>query len=159
MIPPAESGAAVESAAVSRGRGLARRVVVPVVILIALSAGGLAMCGLPGDELDDAGGIAGTYVVNGTDPLGVDYSGTVTISPTDGAATYDVQWIVTGTIQRGVGRLSGDRLTVDWETVTSARGDSTGTAEYVVGDDGILRGERLVDGAEGVGTEEIFPEP
>lgn len=149
--------AAPERGSASRLARLGRRVVVPVVILVALSGGGLAMCGLPGDGLDDAEGIVGTYVVNGVDPVGIEYSGTVTISAR--AEVYDVQWVVTGGIQRGVGELAGDRFTVDWETVTSPRGDSTGTAEYVVGTDGVLRGERIIDGTNGVGTEEIFPEP
>ncbi|MFW2334434.1 hypothetical protein [Ilumatobacter sp.] len=135
-----------------------RRLLVPVVILVALSAGGLAMCGLPGDSLEDGAGIAGTYVVNGVDPNDVEYSGTVTITPAATVDEYDVQWIVTGTIQSGVGVLTGDRLTVEWETVTSARGISSGTAEYVVGDDGVLRGTRSVDGVDEPGTEEIFPD-
>lgn len=141
-----------------RSDGWLRRAVVPIVILVALSGGGLAMCGLPGDSLDEGEGIVGTYVVNGVDPSGVEYSGTVTIAAADDADVYDVQWLVTGSIQRGVGRLRGDRLTVDWETLTSPRGESAGTAEYVVGDDGVLRGERLVAGTDEVGTEEIFPE-
>jgi hypothetical protein len=136
---------------------MVRRLAVPVVILVALSAGGLAMCGLPGDSLDDGAGIVGTYVVNGVDPTGTDYSGTVTIRESGGG--YVVQWIVTGSIQQGVARLVGDRLLVEWQTVTDARGPSSGTAEYVVGDDGVLRGERLVDGVDDAGTEEIFPEP
>ena len=41
------------------------------------------MCGLPGDALDDGEGILGTYVVNGTDPTGVEYSGTVMITTAD----------------------------------------------------------------------------
>lgn len=136
---------------------LVRRFAVPVVILVALAGGGLAMCGLPGDSLDDGEGIVGTYVVNGVDPAGIEYSGTVTINDA-GADGYVVQWIVTGSIQQGTGRLSGDRLIVDWETVTDPRGSSTGTAEYVVGEDGVLRGERRIDGVDEVGTEEIFPE-
>ena len=136
---------------------LVRRYAVPVVILVALSGGGLAMCGLPGDTIDDGEGIVGTYVVNGVDPTGVEYSGTVTIEPLGG--DYRVQWIVTGSIQAGVGELRGDVLTVDWVTVTDARGTSSGTAEFVVGDDGVLRGERFVDGVDEPGTEEIFPEP
>lgn len=136
---------------------LVRRFAVPVVILVALAGGGLALCGLPGDTLDDGEGIVGTYVVNGVDPTGVEYSGTVTIRPA--GSDYVVQWLVTGSIQEGSGRLVGDRLIVEWETVTDARGVSSGTAEYVIGDDGVLRGERSVDGVDDVGTEEIFPEP
>jgi hypothetical protein len=138
---------------------LVRRFAVPVVILIALSAGGLAMCGLPGDSLDDGAGIVGIYVVNGVDPIGVEYSGTVTIAETDVVDQYAIQWIVTGTIQLGSGRLRGDRFIVEWDTVTSARGESSGTADYTVGADGVLRGTRLVDGVDEPGTEEIFPEP
>ena len=135
-----------------------RRLLVPLVILVALSAGGLAMCGLPGDSLEDGVGIVGTYVVNGVDPNDVEYSGTVTIGASDGPDEYVIQWIVTGTIQEGLGVLSGNRFTVEWQTVTSARGTSSGTAEYVVGDDGVLRGTRRVDGVDEPGTEEIFPE-
>jgi hypothetical protein len=135
---------------------LVRRFAVPVVILVALAGGGLAMCGLPGDGLDDGEGIVGTYVVNGVDPTGTEYSGTVSIR--SAGDEYVIQWLVTGSIQEGSGRLVGDRLFVDWRTVTDPRGTSTGTAEYVVGDDGVLRGERFVDGVEDVGTEAIFPE-
>jgi hypothetical protein len=138
-------------------RELARRLVVPVVILVALSAGGIAFCGLPGDTLHQEG-LVGTYVVNGEDPNGVEYSGTVTITSTDTAGRYVVEWIVTGTIQRGDATLDGDRLSVVWTTVTSGRGDASGTAEYTVGDDGALRGTRTIDGVDLTGTEEIFPE-
>lgn len=134
-----------------------RRFAVPIVLLFALSAGGLAMCGLPGDTIDDGPGIAGTYVVNGVDPIDVEYSGTVTIVVRSGNE-YGVEWIVTGTVQRGIGRLDGDAFVVEWETVASARGESSGTATYVVGDDGVLRGTRTVDGVDEPGTEEIFPE-
>lgn len=136
---------------------LVRRFAVPVVILVALTGGGVALCGLPGDTLDDGEGIVGTYVVNGVDPAGAEYSGTVTIR--SAGDEYLVQWLVTGSIQEGTGRLVGDRLIVEWETVTDARGPSSGTAEYVVGEDGVLRGERFVEGVDEAGTEEIFPEP
>jgi hypothetical protein len=137
---------------------LLRRLAVPAVLLFSLTAGGIAMCGLPGDTLDDGEGILGTYVVNGTDPTGVEYSGTVIITEADTAGRYAVQWIITGAVQEGTAVLTGDRLDVQWRSVTAARGDASGTAEYTVGDDGVLRGTRLVDGAGGVGTEEIFPE-
>lgn len=151
---PVSSGEARDRSTFER---LVRRFAVPVVILVALAGGGLAMCGLPGDTLDDGDGIVGTYVVNGVDPSGTDYSGTVTIRPA--GDEYVVQWLVTGSIQDGTGRLVGDRFVVEWETVTDARGYSAGSAEYVVGDDGVLRGERRIDGVDDVGTEEIFPEP
>ncbi len=143
----------------ARESKLVTRLAITAVILIALSAGGLAMCGLPGDSLDDGEGILGTYVVNGVDPTDVEYSGTVTISAGDARGRYDVQWLVTGAILGGEGILTGDRFVVEWTTITSPRGASSGSAEYVVGSDGVLRGERRIDGVDGVGTEEIFPEP
>ena len=151
-------GAVTEPGTASRPtvERLVRRFAVPVVILVALAGGGLAMCGLPGDSLDDGDGIVGTYVVNGVDPAGIEYSGTVTIR--EAGTGYAVQWLVTGSIQAGTGTLVGDRFVVDWQTVTDPRGASTGTAEYVVGDDGVLRGNRTVDGVDDAGTEEIFPE-
>lgn len=142
-----------------RDSRLFTRLAITAVILIALSAGGLAMCGLPGDSLDDGEGILGTYVVNGVDPTDVEYSGTVIISGGDAPDRYDVQWLITGAILGGDGVLTGDRFVVEWATITSPRGESTGTADYVIGDDGVLRGERRIDGVDGVGTEEIFPEP
>lgn len=145
-----------------RVAALVRRYAVPVVILVALSGGGLAMCGLPGDSLDegdDGEGIAGTYIVNGVDPSESEYSGTVTITP-DGNR-YAVQWLVTGAIQVGTGTLSGDRFVVEWRATQPGRDGefATGTAEYVVADDGSLRGERFIDGVAERGTEEIFPDP
>ena len=126
---------------------------------IALLAVGVGRCVVvPGDGLEDGEGIAGTYVVNGVDPLEVEYSGTVTIVREDDGR-YTITWIVTGTVQEGVGELVGDRLAVEWRSLTSPRGESTGTAVYEVGDDGVLRGTRTVDGVDEIGTEEIFPEP
>lgn len=140
-------------------RDLLRRAAVPAVLLFSLTAGGVAMCGLPGDTLEsDRDGLAGTYVVNGTDPAGVEYSGTVTITEGDEPGRFTVQWIVTGSIQQGVGVLAGDRFVVDWSTASSGSGESSGTADYTLGDDGVLRGTRTVDGSDESGTEEIFPE-
>jgi hypothetical protein len=124
---------------------------------IALLAVVLVRCALPGDTLDDGEGITGIYVVNGVDPSGVEYSGTVTIGRSSEGG-YDIEWIVTGSIQTGTGTLVGDRFDVVWRTITSPRGDSAGTATYTVGADGVLRGTRTVDGVADSGTEEIFPE-
>lgn len=139
-------------------RDLLRRAAVPAVLLFSLTAGGVAMCGLPGDTLEDGEGIIGTYVVNGVDPTGTEYSGTVTIADGDAAGEFAVQWIITGAIQEGTGVLDGDRFIVDWRTVSGGRGESTGTAEYTVAADGSLAGTRVVDGDDTPGTEEIFPE-
>lgn len=124
------------------------------VLVIALV---LAACSTPGSQVDDGPGLTGTYVVNGVDPLGVEYSGTVVISTGDSVGEYDISWLVTGAIQEGTGTLVADELRVEWRTVEGPRGDSRGTALYTVNPDGSLSGERTVDGLEGTGTEEIFP--
>lgn len=114
---------------------------------------------VPGSTLEDRPGIAGTYIVNGVDPVGIEYSGTVVIEATERPDAFTINWVITGAILEGDGILQGDRLTVDWRTVESPRGPSSGTAVYTVEDDGRLVGTRTIDGVEGTGTEEIFPEP
>lgn len=118
----------------------------------------VAAC-LPGAKLSQGPGILGTYVVNGVDPLGTEYTGRVSITRGPNSGEVEVEWVITGAILHGEGRLQGDRLTLDWETVTSPRGSSTGNAEYEVRDDGALVGTRTVDGTDGVGAETILPEP
>ena len=117
----------------------------------------LVRCALPGGTIEHGEGLAGTYVVNGVDPNDVEYSGTVTIVLVEGDR-YTVQWLVTGTIREGTGVLDGDRFDVTWRTTSSGTGTASGTATYEVGDDGVLRGTRTIEGIDGTGTEEIFPE-
>jgi hypothetical protein len=116
-----------------------------------------AACTVPGSQVDVGDGLAGTYVVNGIDPLGIEYSGTVVIGETQDPDEFVLSWIVTGSIQSGTGIKTGDRLEVEWQATVGARAGSSGTAEYVITDDGWLVGERFVDGTDGVGTEEIIP--
>ncbi len=134
-----------------------------LVWIVAIAAFGamLYTCALPGvfPADDDSDGFAGTYTVNGVDPLGVEYSGIVTIVETDDTTRYEVEWIVTGVIQQGVGRLSGDTFMVDWSTIASGGGIGNGTATYTVQADGRLLGTKLVNGFDLEGTEEIFPAP
>jgi hypothetical protein len=118
---------------------------------------GLGGCAFPGDAIEDGEGILGVYSVNGVDPAGEEYSGTVTITATDDAETVRIEWIVTGSIQEGIGDIDGDTLIVEWTSQSSAAAGE-GTAVYTIGDDGVLRGERTTVGIDGVGTEEIFPE-
>lgn len=133
-----------------------RRLLMAALIVVASLV--LVRCAFPGDSLDDQPGIVGTYVVNGVDPLDVEYSGTVTISPGGATDGYVIEWIVTGAIQLGTGTLTGDRFDVTWSTVTSGTRSSRGTATYTVGADGVLRGTKTVEGVDGTGTEEIFPD-
>jgi hypothetical protein len=122
----------------------------------------LYFCALPGDlpaDTDTGTGLAGTYSVNGIDPLGVEYSGTVVIVETDLANTFDVEWIVTGGIHRGTGSRLDQRFDVEWQSIASGGGTGSGTARYDILDDGRLVGTRSVDGFDLTGTEEIFPDP
>ena len=126
--------------------------VVAVILILAVA------CSIPGSETVDGPGIVGTYTVNGVDAVGIEYSGTVVIEPGDETDVYSVEWIVTGAVQVGSGRLVGDQLEVEWRSVSSPRGESSGTASYVVESNGNLVGTRTIDGVDGVGTEEIFQE-
>ena len=123
---------------------------------IALVLGNLmASCAFPEEAFD--GSLEGTYYINGFDHQGVEYGGHLSITPTDQDDTYDMQWNVTGSVQEGVGTISGDRLLVDWEAIDGFDDASHGTAVYEIGEDGELNGERTVEGQDGVGTEEALP--
>ncbi len=95
--------------------------------------------------------------MNGVDPAGVEYSGTVIII--DQADVLTLEWIVTGAVHEGTGVVRDDRLDVEWHTVSSGAGDVEGTATYRIEADGSLVGTRLIDGVDEPATEEILPEP
>lgn len=119
-------------------------------------------CALPGDLAvgrDDDTGLPGIYTVNGLDPVGGEYSGTLTIVATDDPRTFDVQWLVTGARQEGTGVQRGDILTVTWTDVESATDRATSDTEYLIAADGTMTGTWTADGFDRPGTEEVFPEP
>lgn len=123
---------------------------------------GLAACrgkGVVGPDAppDNVPAIIGSFSVNGVDPLGTEYGGNLTITSGDTADTYNLQWIVTGSVQEGNGRLEGNTLHVEWETVSSAGEQSQGTATYTVTVNGELHGTRTVESHSGEGTETAFP--
>ena len=111
----------------------------------------------PPAPLDAVPDIAGTYVVNGFDPLGTEYGGHLTITNGDTSDTYLLQWIVTGSVQEGAGTLEGNQLRVRWQTVADAADESEGEAVYTVTVDGVLMGTRTVEGFDEEGTETAFP--
>ncbi|MBT8197013.1 MAG: hypothetical protein KJP12_00640 [Acidimicrobiia bacterium] len=129
------------------------RFIISAIVIIGLSA-----CSFPGATIEDGPGLVGTYVVNGVDPGGYEYSGTVVIIGTDDADRVEIEWIVTGAVQTGTGVISGDTLDVEWSTLSGSQADASGTATYTITSDGRLVGTRTVSGADVVGTEEIFPE-
>jgi hypothetical protein len=131
-----------------------------VVLLALLAATALAFgrCAIPGETLEDGEGLAGTYVLNGIDPLEGEYAGTVRITAL-GDDEYAIAWIIEG-FPEGVGRLDGDTFVVEWSIDEPRR--LTGVAEYELRADGSLVGTRTVDGVDGddgVLSEEIFPDP
>jgi hypothetical protein len=105
-------------------------------------------------------GVYGSYVVNGLDPIGTEYTGRVTISR--GADINDVimEWVITGAIIHGEGVIAGDTMEIRWETVNDPGGTiSSGTASYEILDDGRLTGTITVDGFDQLGSETIYPDP
>ena len=63
---------------------------------------------------DGAGsqGIPGVYSLEGTNPDGSPYRGTVTIKQEE--ESYSVEWNIAGQRTVGSGQLDGETLTVDW---------------------------------------------
>jgi hypothetical protein len=68
-----------------------------------------------------------------------------------------MQWIIVGGIQEGLGVLKGNQIFVEWQTLESANDFTQGTAVYTITVTGQLDGIRFVDGIEGAGTEQAFP--
>lgn len=134
------------------------------IVRTALVSAGLVLivyyCAVPNEPRPDDPvevGLDRTYTVTGVDPIDGEYSGVADIRrQSDGS--YEVQWIVTGGIQRGIGRLSGTRFEAEWEDVADADESRTGSAVYDVLGDGRLVGNRTVDGSDRVGTEELVPD-
>lgn len=118
---------------------------------------GLTACGVA--QLEQGPGIIGTYVVNGVDPIGTEYTGRLSISRGAGPEDVVFEWIITGAIISGEGTQTGDIVDLTWETITSPRGTSTGTAEYRVLGDGHLSGTIWVDGFDEPGSELVYPDP
>jgi hypothetical protein len=103
--------------------------------------------------------LAASYSVNGVDPQGAEYSGNLQVRPGDVPGTYALQWIVTGSIQEGIGQIEGNRLLVRWRTIDSIGLSVTGVTTYTVTTEGEMYGPRTIDGVEKAGEEKAFPNP
>jgi len=68
--------------------------------------------------------IVGSYSVNSEDPIGAEYGGNLTIKAGGSPTEYLLQWIVTGSIQEGSGKLDGNKLRVEWRTVEGIKPSS-----------------------------------
>ena len=137
-----------------QSQGLTRAKLGAAMTLALLLALVISACAIPEEAFD--GSLEGDYYINGVDPEGVEYSGLLTITLADRPDTYELQWIVTGSVQRGFGRVEGSRLTADWDAIEGYDTASFGTASYEITDEGELIGERTVAGQNGAGTEEAF---
>jgi hypothetical protein len=111
----------------------------------------------PDASVDFVPDLVGTYVVNGFDPLGTEYSGHLTIKADEQPDVYDMQWIVVGSIQEGKGVVDGNNLKVIWYSKTDIGQSSQGTALYTITVNGELYGSRQIDGYDGDGTERVYP--
>lgn len=100
--------------------------------------------------------IVNSYAVNGFDPDGVEYGGTLRIQAgADGE--YQLDWIVTGALLSGRGRIEGNQLIVTWESIDERQRPVSGTGTYTITDRGEMYGERYLDGNPTPGTENLFP--
>lgn len=101
--------------------------------------------------------LIGAYAVNGFDPLGTEYGGALSIEAGADPGQYRLQWIITGSIQEGVGEVQGNQLIVRWRTVEGLEIAVQGVTTYTITTEGELYGARVVDGLPGVGRENAFP--
>ena len=109
----------------------------------------------PSTPADDGDPWTGRWLINGLSAQDTEYSGSLTILRSgDG---YDLQWLVTGDIALGTGRVQNGRLEATWRSTSAIGGETTGAATFVLGADGALAGERTIDGVSGMGTEEGEP--
>jgi hypothetical protein len=100
----------------------------------------------------------GDYVVNGFDPTGIEYGGRLKISPGEMTGTYQLEWIISGDLQSGIGVVEGNQLLVSWtSTVGMGREKRQGTARFTITQAGELHGTRQIDGYAQAGTETAYP--
>lgn len=133
-----------------------------ILLLLILFISGCSARERPSEMAPDADpanlpDLMGTYVVNGVDPLGVEYGGHLTITAGEDPGTYHLQWIIVSGIQEGIGVLKGNQLIVDWQIIESSKEHSQGTAIYTVTETGQLDGIRKAEGVDGEGNEQAYP--
>ncbi len=101
--------------------------------------------------------LVGDYAINGVSPDGVAYGGTLTIKPGDTPGNYRIQWLVTGGIQEGTGVIDGNVLKVQWTSISSVAGETSGAGSFVVTVNGELYGNRTTNGVQGSAQETYYP--
>jgi hypothetical protein len=132
-----------------------------IAIILLFSIFGCTARNKPGKMGSDADptnipDLVGTYVVNGVDPIGDEYGGHLTISAGEKTGTYNLQWIVTGGIQEGLGVVKGNQLLVEWHSIEGAT-LARGTAKFTITETGQLHGTRTSEYLAGEGQEQAYP--
>lgn len=132
-----------------------------ITIILLLFVFGCSATNKPGEMAQDADpsnipDLAGTYVINGIDPIGDEYGGHLTITSGEESGTYRLQWIVTGGIQEGFGVVKGNQLAVEWQSIEGAK-PARGTAKYTITETGQLYGSRTSENLQGEGQEQAYP--
>ena len=101
--------------------------------------------------------LLGDYALNGVNASGSAYAGTLTIQPGDTPGQYKIQWLVTGGVQVGTGIVDGNVLNVEWKSLSSVAGDTSGAGTYTITVNGELYGKRTTDGMPGSVEETCYP--
>ena len=104
----------------------------------------------PIDNGIDGDPFIGRWLVNGVDPFGAEYSGSLSISSSEGE--YALEWIITGALVSGTAERVGAELQADWRR-TAGDDVIVGTAEYQIDDAGTLLGTVRVPGIPESGHE------
>ena len=104
---------------------------------------------------DDGDPWTGRWLINGLSAQATEYSGSLSILPAPGG--YELQWLVTGDIAVGTGRVIGNRLEAIWESTSAIGGRQSGAATYFLEVNGTISGTRSIDGVPGTGSEEGEP--
>lgn len=110
----------------------------------------------PADHVPE---IIGAYALNAEDATHERYGGSLFITAGSQQGEYNLQWLVSGDIQEGVGTLEGNQLSFTWKSVEGTDQHLTGHGVYTVTVNGELYGERFVDGVDQPGTESAYPNP
>ncbi len=141
-----------------------KRILILLVLLVTLTA-----CGRRGEPAplgadapaDNVPDIVGEYALNAEDFMHEEYGGTLIITATGKPNEYQFQWLVSGGIQEGIGKLEGNKINVTWKSVDTGAGESlSGTASYTVTVNGELYGTRTIEGVMEEPTKETaYPNP
>ena len=95
--------------------------------------------------------ISGKYAVEGTNPDGSSYRGTVEITPTSDT-TCAIDWMTGNTTSQGICSRKGSTFAAAY-----VLGGAFGLVVYEVLDDGSLDGIWTIAGQNGSGTEKLTP--